>query len=346
MVDDVAEDVLGVLLAERAIRRKLMVGLRAIDRLDADLWRSMWHDGATLVDDVHARRGTAADFADQLTEDYARWAVHSHQITSSQVEVDGDTAVSESYVTAILRGVPDAAANSIDDHYRARYVDHWGKRDGRWAIVSRWVGKLHAWRQVVGPGRIGASNRRDNSDPSYAHLGSLGAEDRGGVDELLAERVIRRQMHNYCRGIDRFDVPLWQRAWHDGATLDYGDVGWGGLATDLAAEIPDHYPWASHSHTTTSSLINVSGDRAVSETYSSNILWAKLSESGELVDSHYRGRYLDRWSKRDGVWAMDHRSSISDLGWDQPCVGGVLGLRARRDDQDPSHRLFVQLLDG
>lgn len=334
--------VLAALLDERAIHRQLSNGLRAIDRLDAELWGSLWHDEAVLEDEVHGRRGPAKEFADRLAADYEPWTVHSHQITSSHVEVDGDTAVSESYLTAILRGAQDPEANAVDDHYRGRYVDRWSKRDGRWAIVHRRVDNLHAWRQAVSAGRIGQWTRRGEDDPSYEHLASLGGEEQG-VEALVSERAIRRQLHNYCRGVDRFDVPLWLAVWHEDGTLDYGDVAWGGRAADLASDIPEHYPWASHTHQSTSSIILVKGDVAVSETYSSNILFARLSGSGDPVDSLYRGRYLDRWSKRDGVWAIDHRRSISDLGWDQVCVGGILGLRARRDEEDPSHRLFASM---
>jgi hypothetical protein len=331
---------LGVLLDERAIGRQLVIGGRAIDRLDAGLWRSMWHDDGELEDEVRGRRGRGAAFADELATDYAPWVVHSHQLTSAEIEVDGEDAVSHSYGTAILRRPGGEDGPAVDDHHRVCHHDRWAKRDGRWALVHRRVERVHSWQQVVAASRIGRLNRRDRDDPSYAHLASITPLGDAGFEDLLAERAIRRQLHTYCRAIDLFDVPMWRSVWSDDGMLDYSDVGWGGRAEDLAAEIPDHYPWASHTHQSTSSLIVVSGDRAVSETYSTNLLFARLSESDELIDSHYRGRYLDEWSRRDGRWVIKHRRSLSDLGWDQPTSEGRVGLRAHRDDTDPSYRLF------
>lgn len=333
------------LLDERAIRRQLSFNCRAVDRLDVDLWRSLWHPDSELDDEVRGVRGAALDLADRLTPDYASWAVHSHQVTSSAVEIDGDRAVSETYVTAILRGHQNDAGEAVDDHHRLTYLDHWSKRDGRWAIDRRRVTNGLSWHQVVTAGRVGRWTRRDREDPSYELFASLGGEDSAGFDTLMAEREIRGQLHNYCRAVDRFDVPLWRGVWHDDGTLDYGDVGERGRAADMAEHMTlDHYPWASHTHQSTSSIIAVRGDRAVSETYSTNILLARLSISDELIDSHYRGRYLDTWSKRNGRWAIDHRRAVSDLGWDQVCIGGSVGLRAHRDREDPSYKLFASLL--
>lgn len=339
-------DRLAELLHEREIRAILSSGCRAIDRLDAELWRSMWNPGAVLEDEVNDWHGEAGDFADQLTVAFQPWSVHSHQINSTRTVIDGDSAHSTSYVTAALRGPLRHDDKAVDDHYRARYIDTWSRRDGRWRLDGRRVIIDSAWRQEVGGTRIGKWTRRDESDPSYAHLSSLPEPNEGTLEVLTAERAIRRQLHNYCRAVDRFDVPLWRGVWHDDGTLDYGDVQERGRAADMAEHMTlDHYPWASHSHQSTMTRIIVQDDAAVSETYSTNLLFGRLTEDGRLVDSHYRGRYQDRWSRRDGVWRIDHRRSISDLGWDQETVDGAVGLRSRRDRMDLSHGLFASLAD-
>ena len=40
-------------------------------------------------------------------------------------------------------------------------------------------------------------------------------------------------------------------------------------------------------------------------------LWNR-SESGEIIQLVAVGRYVDRWSRRDGIWAIDHRHFVDD----------------------------------
>lgn len=57
-------------------------------------------------------------------------------MTNILVEVDGDEAHSESYVTVAL-GFAHHDGDTIDTVARARYFDTWSRRDGRWAIDHR-----------------------------------------------------------------------------------------------------------------------------------------------------------------------------------------------------------------
>jgi hypothetical protein len=57
-------------------------------------------------------------------------------VTNILVEVDGDEAHSESYVTVAL-GFAHHDGDTIDTVARARYFDTWSRRDGRWAIDHR-----------------------------------------------------------------------------------------------------------------------------------------------------------------------------------------------------------------
>jgi hypothetical protein len=110
-----------------------------------------------------------------------------------------------------------------------------------------------------------------------------------------------------------------------------------------------------HSHQVTNILIEVDGHRASSEAYVTGTLW-NASESGRLSYMVALGRYLDRWSCRDGVWAIDHRLFVYDVvlspEGDQTADGGreVLGrlaarrdprrTLARRDRTDPSYQVL------
>ena len=58
--------------------------------------------------------------------------------------------------------------------------------------------------------------------------------------------------------------------------------------------------------------------------------------------SRIRGRYADRWSKRDGHWALDidHRAYIEDFRTVQEVPGQPQLGRGTRDRSDPSYPIY------
>jgi hypothetical protein len=174
-----------------------------------------------------------------------------------------------------------------------------------------------------------------------------------GIEVLLAKQAIRENLQNYCRAIDRLDRELLESVWHVDATAEYE-----GLFNGTAAEVVDffmvcHLGYQVHSHQITNVTVKVDGDRAVSEAYVTAVIRSFPDESGHCVDMSYRGRYLDRWSKREGRWAIDHRYLVTDILSEYDVVqdfGGELPDRAdttttlsRRDREDPSYELFSSL---
>ena len=93
-----------------------------------------------------------------------------------------------------------------------------------------------------------------------------------------------------------------------------------------------------HSHQLTNILIELDGDRAASETYATVVL---RTRGDAALDIFVRGRYLDRWSRRDGIWAMDHRIHVPDhtttLSVPERLPSEAAGAR---DRSDPSYQLF------
>jgi SnoaL-like protein len=171
-----------------------------------------------------------------------------------------------------------------------------------------------------------------------AALGRPGAAQ--DVEVLPAERAIRRALQNYCRGIDRLDRELLASAWHPGATVDYV-----GAFTGTAEELVDffmelHLEFSSHSHQVTNLTVEVQGDAAVSEAYVTARLRRTEPDTGREIDHVVAGRYLDRWSKRDGAWAIDHRTYYNDVHSHYEVVGG-LGWNSRRDRKDAAYALFA-----
>jgi ketosteroid isomerase-like protein len=151
---------------EREITACLHRYCRGIDRMDADLVRSAYHDDGY---DDHG------DYFRGGVEDYLAWVMPvlanrftstMHTLSNITVEVEGDTARSESYLIAYHISAGTGALRV----FGARYLDRFARRDGvGWRIAHRTL--VSEWQvEQVGivptpPGTDLA--RRDRSDPSY-----------------------------------------------------------------------------------------------------------------------------------------------------------------------------------
>ncbi len=168
---------LDVLLVKQEIRDAMSRYCRAMDRRDEALAASIWHEGGTAVYGDYFD-GTGAQFAEWVTKTHEGFERHSHQVTNVLVEVgsDGETAVSESYVTVALWSAPVPGRGVTQVTSRARYLDRWERRDGRWGIVARLLIDDATVQQVLTPMEVtppGGVGRRDPQDPSYALFASL-----------------------------------------------------------------------------------------------------------------------------------------------------------------------------
>ena len=162
------------------------------------------------------------------------------------------------------------------------------------------------------------------------------------LEKLAADREIRRQLHHYCRAVDRLDVELLRSVWHPDGTLDFEEPALVGPVAELGESLIEWYGgWAAHCVQVSNVLIEVRGDRAVSEAYTLDVLRAHPDGAGGVVDRHRRGRYVDRWSRRDGRWAIDRRQVLEAFVWEQPVVEGSIGERSRRDRSDPVYDVWA-----
>ncbi|GLU24699.1 hypothetical protein SLE2022_406000 [Rubroshorea leprosula] len=125
--------------------------------------------GCDRSDYGHLYAGPARPVIDLICAAHRGLACHSHQIANILIDLDGDRAGSEAYVTATLRMENAGVARQMT--VWSRYVDRWSRRDGRWAIDARVaVTDFDEIRDVV-PMRDHAVGRRDGDDPSCAVLG-------------------------------------------------------------------------------------------------------------------------------------------------------------------------------
>jgi len=173
--------------------------------------------------------------------------------------------------------------------------------------------------------------------------------------DLVAKLAITEIIYRYCRALDRMDRELAATVWHPDGTADYG-VTFQGTASGLLDSLwSQHAKLLGHSHQVTNILIEVDGDRAGSEAYVTGTLW-NASDSGVLSQVVALGRYLDRWSCRDGIWGIDHRRFVYDLVF-IPILSGPEDAKhdvlsrlvaqrdprltaARRDRTDPSYEVL------
>jgi hypothetical protein len=82
-------------------------------------------------------------------------------------------------------------------------------------------------------------------------------------------------------------------------------------------------------------LIHLAGDRAGSESYVSASL--RVMSGKQLRQISVWGRYIDRWSRRDGHWGLDKRLAIRDFDEIRDVVEMVRHDTGKRDRADPSY---------
>jgi ketosteroid isomerase-like protein len=158
------------------------------------------------------------------------------------------------------------------------------------------------------------------------------------IQELLDKQAIREAIMRYCRGADRCDAELVGSAYHadardqrpgqefTGATVGEGIVN--SLLRTMEAT----------NHQIGTQLIQVNGDVAASESYSTG---SHILKDGRRLRTLVR--YLDQFERRNGEWKIAHRQVITDamdvspIPDDGPIDSESL---SRRDRSDPSYNIF------
>ena len=152
--------------AAEAIRQAALRYCRGVDRLDEELMRSAYHDGAT--DDHGVFTGSAADLCARVVRSHRRYEATMHCVLNHAIDlVDDRHATGEVYnVTYLLRA---ADGGRQLDTWWGRYLDRYECRDGRWAIVHRVC--VHEWTRT---------EPLSAAMPIEAQLFRQGREDRPG----------------------------------------------------------------------------------------------------------------------------------------------------------------------
>ncbi len=166
------------------------------------------------------------------------------------------------------------------------------------------------------------------------------SNDPTTLQAVLDREAIRDTLARYCRGLDRMDRTLADTVWHEGGTAFYDGIFEGTGAGFLDWVWEAHAGMERHSHQITNVLIELDGDTATSEAYVTVVLWTKPDAEGKQMELGGRGRYLDRWARRAGVWGITERIHLLDLSSAFPLGRAEVSEGATRDGKDLSYEFL------
>jgi hypothetical protein len=169
--EDLTEDqgerrALRELVAKNACRELVYRIARGIDRMDAALIRSAFHEDATI--DYGYFKGSVDDFVAWLWKVLPRMKRTQHCICNVLIELDGDVAHGESYVLAFHD--LSKKGEELTTTFGGRYIDRFERRNGVWKNASRTT--VSDWNAVVP-----TSDAWDRSPAGTRHFGRRDAED-------------------------------------------------------------------------------------------------------------------------------------------------------------------------
>lgn len=161
-------DIVTQLADKQAITEQIYRYCRSVDRLDIPLGHSVFHEDSTADYGPSGYTGPGRGAIDWICEAHGHLLHHTHQVSNILIEVKGDHAFSEAYVTATLRMNRDGRTMQIENW--ARYCDTWSRRDGQWAIDRRETVMEFDSISEVNPMKQHTQATRGKDDPSYAVL--------------------------------------------------------------------------------------------------------------------------------------------------------------------------------
>jgi SnoaL-like domain len=163
------------------------------------------------------------------------------------------------------------------------------------------------------------------------------------MDEVIAAAEIRDVHLRFCRANDRRDEDLMRSCFHADAVIELHQP----LTVDefiaLGRAVLGHYTvtW----HNTGNQLVEVDGDRAWAEHYTTSSHRIAASGSEPERDFVVSARYVDRLERREGDWRISHRILLVDFARTDPVGPGEAGLGIRRGERDRSDGSYGLQLD-
>lgn len=334
---------------------------RGADRYDPDLMRACHPIDGT--DNHGTYQGLMHGFIDTLEQARQKGPPclgKLHIIGNALFEFQGNGDVFvESYHVAHETFVEPAG--TVFFHIGGRYLDSFRHVGGRWLIQHRDI--VYDWSRVMpatapfwNPASQPAAllGRRDSDDPLYApggaRRGALPASlsssslkeshDMDPVQRMLDKQEISEILYRRARAGDRSDAELAHSCYHPGATERHGEFD--GLAAEFIDVVSFTRPKPGSPiqgmfHLITNILCDFADDsHAFAESY--HVAWVQMTDG---TDAMIGGRYLDKFEKQGGKWAIVHRDVIFDFSrmdpetakfWDRhPAKPFLFGKRGADD---------------
>lgn len=342
--------------ARQAIANVLALHSRAIDRADEGMLASCYHEGGTV--DYRFFAGPARQFATILIGAQKVGPVTLHRTAQMAIELDGESAASESYVMAYASG-PDENGTSFQRLICGRYLDRHERRGGEWRLTHRtYVLDTNLnWPGAFAAGELGPLENHvpvgghGSSDAGIALLAQARAKnleskgyramthDEQAVDAVISRQQIADLTMAYCRGVDRADTELLAGVFHDDSSVVSGVFNGNGkqFAETICQVVQDSFEQTFHS--IANQWIEVDGDGAIGETY---VIAVSTTRGEAPTDTLTGGRYVDRFARRDGRWGIAERTFVLDWTRTEPSTrdmaGGMYGaldLHGARGSADP-----------
>ncbi len=316
-------------LADKSEIADLLVArARGADRFDLALMRACHPPDAT--DNHGTYRGLMHGFLDRLEasmRDGPECRVKQHVVANMLFDRLGDDWFSETYHVAHEEFADADGWTAFD--IGGRYLDTMRRSGGRWLIQHRDI--VYDWSRITAAGTRRAApavltGTRTATDPSYRAGGARGrlpepirlkGPAMDDLDRLLSKQAIAEVLYRRARAGDRADAELAHSCYHPGATERHGVFD--GLATEFIDVVSftrpkPGSPIKGMHHVVANILADfATADEAFVESY--HVAWCQMTDG---TDATIGGRYLDRFARRDGRWAIVHRNVIFDWSRVEP----------------------------
>lgn len=130
------EKVVFELKAKEEIREKLAMYCHCVDRCAPEIgYQVFWKDA--IIDYGKWFRGSGKEFIDWVCASHLQSRSTMHRVSNFMIKVDGERAMSQTYVRAIIQKYPDPDGISRNYETFSRYLDKWKFIDGEWWLVGR-----------------------------------------------------------------------------------------------------------------------------------------------------------------------------------------------------------------
>jgi hypothetical protein len=162
------------------------------------------------------------------------------------------------------------------------------------------------------------------------------------LQDLLDRAAIGEVLARYCRAADRCDEELLRSCYHPDATDQHGRFA--GTAADFAGWVTGVQRTASivTQHAVSNVVIELAGDTAwVESAFQATHVRPPAEGFDEPFLDSFWGRYVDRFSRREGRWAIASREVVHDWSERRACGPPMPRAEAyragRRDRGDASY---------